>query len=611
MPDTGKERVIEMKIKEFFKVFKKKKVWIPCVAVAAVIILFMSCSMGKGKKISKASAESTVERRDIISTITGTATILPKDTYTVTSLVTGDVVSDTFSEGDSVSEGDVLYTIDMDDIDRNLRSAENALQKANQSYSDAVKARSKTAESNVKNLESAQLALTRAKNNYSDAKKAVNDLNLRSEISGTVKKLYVSEGGNAAAGSPVAEIADDTRLKVKIPFNDSDASEIYPGASAVLNITDTGETLFGTVSEVNNAAEIKNGYMKVRYVTITVDTPFALSENDTATATVNGISCNDAGNFEYAESRTLTAKTSGKIEKINIYEGNKINAGDVLLSMSSDAAQTQLTQTELAVKDAEIALSKAKNALDDYTSESAIANASLAIKDAEINLEKIRDSKDNYSITAPISGTVVTKNIKAGDKLDNTAALTEMAVIYDMSSLKFDIYVDELDINRISLGQEVTVSADALGGKEYKGAITNISINGKTASGVTTYPVSVEITEFDDNLIPGMNVDVEIVTESVENVLSVPVSSVIRNNIVYKKGEKDDQNDKAPEGFKSVTVETGVYNDEFIEIKSGLSEGDIVYSQEITSTLADEMSKMMGPMGGAPEGGGDRKPPQD
>lgn len=605
-----------MKIKnffnnKFFKAFKKKRVWIPCAAVIVVVLAAVMGGMGKGKKPQANMNEAKVEKRDIVSSITGTAAIEPKDTYSVTSLITGDVVSDTFSEGDTVSKDDVLYVIDMDDVERNIKSAELALQKANQAYSDAVKAKGKTSDNNKNNLESAELAVTRAEQNRKDAAKAVSDLNVRAEIGGTVKKLYVSEGGSVAAGSPVADIYDTNSLKVKIPFNDADASNISYGMSAQLTVINTGETLYGTVESVNTASEIKDGYMKVRYVTIKVNTPFALTSNDRATAQINGISCNDAGSFEYSSERTVTAQTSGRVESINVKEGNHANSGDVIVTLSSEAAQTQLKNAELAVKDAQLALSKAHSALDDYSSDSAIENAKLAVKDAQLNLEKIKDSKDNYQITSPISGKVVTKNVKAGDKLSNTQTLTEMAVIYDMSCLKFDMSVDELDISRLCVGQEVTVSADALGGKEYTGYITNISINGKTASGVTTYPVTVEITEFDDDLIPGMNVDVEIITSKSENVLCVPVSAVVRNNIVYVKGEERTENDTAPEGFGSVTVETGVYNDEYIEIKSGLSEGDIVYSESKVSSFQDEMSKMVIPHdgGGAPQGGGE--PPKE
>ncbi|MBO5930297.1 MAG: efflux transporter periplasmic adaptor subunit, partial [Clostridia bacterium] len=131
-------------------------------------------------------------------------------------------------------------------------------------------------------------------------------------------------------------------------------------------------------------------------------------------------------------------------------------------------------------------------------------------------------------------------------------------------------------------------------------------------NGVTTYPVTVEITDFDDQLLPGMNIDAEIVTSNIENALCVPVSAVNRGNTVYVKGEKTDENDRAPEGFHSVKVETGAYNDEWIEITAGLSEGDIVYVPQQASrsfSMEDMMGGMqgfggMGGMSGSPGGMG-------
>lgn len=137
----------------------------------------------------------------------------------------------------------------------------------------------------------------------------------------------------------------------------------------------------------------------------------------------------------------------------------------------------------------------------------------------------------------------------------------------------------------------------------YHGRVTNVSINGTTENGVTTYPVTVEILDFDDQLLPGMNIDAEIITSQVDNVLAVPVSAVNRGNIVYVKGEKNDENDSAPEGFKSVKVETGVYNDELIEITSGLSDGDIVYVPSQVSTSSSMPMGMGMDMSGGPGGG--------
>ena len=136
-------------------------------------------------------------------------------------------------------------------------------------------------------------------------------------------------------------------------------------------------------------------------------------------------------------------------------------------------------------------------------------------------------------------------------------------------------------------------------GRRYNGEVSNVSINGTTSGGVTTYPVTIVITDFDEDLLPGMNIDVEIITSQAENVLAVPVSAVNRGNTVFVKGEKTEEKDMAPDGFKSVKVETGVYNNDYIEIKSGLSEGDVVYVPQVQSSST---ANPFGAMGGMPHG---------
>ena len=201
----------------------------------------------------------------------------------------------------------------------------------------------------------------------------------------------------------------------------------------------------------------------------------------------------------------------------------------------------------------------------------------------------------------------IAKNVKAGDKLDNSNMQTEMAVIYDMSSLECELAVDELDIKNVEVNQPVTISSDAIEGKVYNGIVTNVSVNGTTSGGVTTYPVTIVITDFDKELLPGMNIDVEIITSKAKDVLAVPVAAVNRGSVVYVKGEKTDDKDTAPDGYKSVRVETGVYNAQFIEIKSGLKEGDVVYIPQIMSTGGQTRTPgMMGMPGGM--SGGTRMP---
>lgn len=550
-----------MRLKQRLTEFKPKK-WMVITAIAVVFfiimgIFFSALRKNKAKNaMAQLSTEATVSRQDIVSSITGSAVVKPKDQYSITALVTGDVLSADFEQGDIVNEGDVLYCIDASD-------AENSIQSAN-------------------------IAVERSQNNYNNAIESQNDLTIRSDISGKIETLYIKKGDTVSAGQKIADIYDDSVLQLTLPFNESDIASVKSGATATVHISGTGESLIGTVADVRSATYVKTGNMLVRDVMIRVQNPGALTIADTAVATIGNVSCNDIGTFEYEFSKTITAKVSGEVSKLFVSKNDKILAGGVLAQLTSDSVSDSVKNSALSLRESQISRDNAQKRLEDYT------------------------------ITAPISGTVVKKNIKAGDKLDNAGASTVMAVIYDMSSLEFELSVDELDIKNIKMEQPVTITSDALEGMVYHGQVTSISVNGTTENGVTTYPVTVEILDFDEQLLPGMNIDAEIVTSHVENALCVPVSAVNRGNTVYVKGKKTDENDRAPEGFYSVKVETGAYNDEWIEITSGLSEGDIVYVPQQASkslSMEDMMNGMhsfggMGGMAGGPGGmsGGMERP---
>lgn len=111
-----------------------------------------------------------------------------------------------------------------------------------------------------------------------------------------------------------------------------------------------------------------------------------------------------------------------------------------------------------------------------------------------------------------------------------------------------------------------------------------------------------------------MNVDASITVEKAENVLAVPVGTVNRGDIVYVKGDKTDKDDKAPDGFKSVKIETGINDSSFIEVKSGLEENEEVrgpmeatgVDKNGTAEAQQQQGMMGGPgggMGGGPGGG--------
>ena len=142
------------------------------------------------------------------------------------------------------------------------------------------------------------------------------------------------------------------------------------------------------------------------------------------------------------------------------------------------------------------------------------------------------------------------------------------------------INVDELQISSISVGQKVQITADAVQDKTYVGTVTRVSMKGTANGGTTTYPVTIRIDDT-DGLRPGMNANAEIVVAEATNALCVPNAAVMRGGYVLvtqdsPSASKAEQGMEAPEGFVYVAVKTGVSDDDYTQIVSGIQEGDTI-----------------------------------
>ena len=173
--------------------------------------------------------------------------------------------------------------------------------------------------------------------------------------------------------------------------------------------------------------------------------------------------------------------------------------------------------------------------------------------------------------------------------------------------------VDELDIADIAVGQTVSITADAVDDQTYKGVVTKVSVAGTSSSGVTTYPVTIRIDET-DGLLPGMSADATIVLGSAEGVLAIPSAALMRGNLVLvtadsptaangASGESDASASQQGGGYVSVQVTVGIRDDNYLEITSGLQEGDTV-AYIPTTSYGNTFQMGMMPGGGIPGGGG-------
>ena len=587
--------------------------------------------------------DSPVERRTITNTITGSSSIKPNDSYNVTTIKSGDITSDTFKEGDVVKKGDKLYQFEDSDAQNSLSTAKNALAKAQQAYVDAVKQKAQTVSSNNIGTKSAQNAVTKALNSLNDTK---NNQYRQSNSAGKVKELSVKEGDHINAGAAVATLYDDSYMKLRIPFNEVDAESIQTGAVATVSVIGSGDTIYGTVKEKSSSAVSTDAHAKVVYVTVEVTNPGALTTNDYGSAEINGVACANTAQFEYVSEGTITSTASGTLENLNIAVGDSVYSGQKVGYVKYDNQNSTMSNAQLSYNDAVLALEKQVLQNDTFSQDSSIKNAQLALDDAELGIEKAQDAVDDYVVEAPIEGTVVKKNSKAGDTIDSSNATDPLCVIYDLSSVKFSIDVDETEIALVKTGQKATVTADAVEG-EFEGVVTKVPVDGVNENGVTTYTIEIQIENYGD-LLPGMNVDAEIVVEEADNVIAVPVNSVNRGNIVFVKddgtthendvtdiikGNKDksgktddkkkadDKDDKpqssgmpvvsgdtpngdksdeisvtkesvptnidVPDGYRAIQVETGINDTDYIEIKSGLTEKDRVRTLDTESSSAN------------------------
>ncbi len=550
------------------KLTRKQKI-VRIVGILAVLGLVAAVVIqvgGRGRQTggeANAYRTAVVERRDITSSLSSSGTLSPKDTYSITSLVSGEVISADFEEGDQVQEGQILYVMDTSSMETELNSAQSSVERAQDSYILAAQ-------------------------DYEEALGDYSQNTYKSTETGYIKTLHVKAGDKVNANTQIADIYNDKVMKLRVPFLSVNAAGIGVGNQGVITLTHTGEQLLGTVTSVSNMEETMAGGRLVRYVTLQVENPGGLTTDMKATVQIGDFYCAQEGSFTPILDTVMGAEVGSTVEiaSMLVSEGDYVSKGIPLFRMTDKTAD---------------------NLVRSY--KEAVDKAQENLESAQSKLETTQDNIENYTITAPISGQVITKSVKSGDKVSSggNAAVT-MAVIYDLSELTFEMSVDELDIQSVKAGQTVEVTADAFEGQTFTGKVTNISLASSYSNGVTNYPVTVTLDEVGE-LLPGMNVDGEIILEQTQGTLVVPVDSLMRGNRVYVKDDTvTEKEGNVPAGFRAVEVETGLMNDDFVEIVSGLSEGEEVYVAESSVSsgfpmMPGGMNQGQGPNRGSGQGG--------
>jgi len=305
-----------------------------------------------------------------------------------------------------------------------------------------------------------------------------------------------------------------------------------------------------------------------------------LDELSNAKADLRSIKANQESNMAQLVAAFESQKYSHQLQKIN-------------LEKMKYEAEVRQEEAKLNMKKADIALEQAKEKIEaqKIIDKAELKKAELKVKQIQLEIDKIKEQIQSATITAPEGGLVVYEKIwgpngrqkvKVGDTPWSGQAIMS---IPDLSTMQVKTQVNEVDISRVRTEQEVIINLDALPDLTYYGTVTEVanlarSKTENTESNVKVFDVIVTIENTDENIKPGMSASCTIITDKIDSVVYVPLTSVFEKEgktVVYVM-------DPSP---KEREVAVGSKNSNFIIIKKGIMPGEKVTLRDPTLPLEE------------------------
>ena len=498
-------------------------------AVAAAAVKLLGGRAGGENQV----VTDVVQYGAITSMVENSGLTKAKSSETITLTTSGTVLDVLVTEGQKVTAGTALFKVDSP-------AAETAVQKAR---------------SDVEGFEK----------QLSQAQKDLAGLNLSAPFAGKIMLKEYPElrvGEEVSKGAQVAELNDDTRLRLEQYYSYAYAGELYAGQTVQVSIPAMMTTVPGTVEAVHMVSRITPEGSKLFSAEILVNNEGSLTAEmaASATVTVNGetVYPYEQGKLEYYRTTILTTSVGGTVLANNLVDYLQVTAGQVLVRIDAEQSESEL-----------------------FTIQQNLDTAKADLEAAEKNLA-------NCNATAPIDGMVIGLTMQPGDEI---AANTAVVTISDTSSLVVSANVDERNISYIKPGMPVEL--DQWGTPAF-GTVETVSMSSSVNNGVATYPITISVDNSEGNLQVNSYINFKITASENDNCLVLPLQCVrtvsqedgTTVNVVFVKGDRPDNavetpmlTEEIPSGFWAVPVEIGISDNTNVEIKSGVEEGTEVFTQ--------------------------------
>lgn len=508
---------------------KGKKISIIIISVVMVlnaVLALTSCTgMGMFGNDQDGSEDQGIEvfrleKGDMqqITTTTGSVDSKTQNNYTMQ--VSGEIIS-AMEKGDSFKEGDILVKVDNSDTMDLLEKADIDLQNSESSLRIARINYQSALDSNHIAIQLAETNTKKAEESSASAYKSLENANE------SARQAYES------AETSLGNTENTASLNI------TRAKSALDEAERILVVA--------TADPATTAAELAQYEYNIKTAQENYELTIAQQQSSIDSA---------EGSVESADNKNSTSQSSAQ----SSYEQSVLSQSTTYWS---NLSSTQSAEAQIA------------------TTAENIKQAGLKVKTAKIELEAAEESLQDYNLIAPYNGIVLSSDFRAGEQ---AAGSSVISLISDEFIAK--VTVSENDISKISEGNEALVTLDAYSDLEFTGSVIKIIPISTDDSGIISFEVLIEFeTEEDIDLYYGLSANASIVTWKAEDVLYVPIQSVYKEDgksyvdLLISDQQVDTEN--LSQAVKKVEVTTGINDYLYIEVTSGLKEGDIIVTSRI------------------------------
>lgn len=511
----------------------------------------------------------TVKRGTVMASVSGNGVLEPLTTVEVRSNVGGQIVELAVDEGDTVRAGQLIAKIDPADSLSTLQQAQADFDSAKAKVAQTKQALSLQRLQTTAGIEGAEQAVEASRQRLEQAKQEASvQPKLTAEAVAQAKSAL--ESAEANLRQTEAALTPQKLASAQAAYDQARAS--YEEAEKNLK---------------RQEALLAKGFVSQSQVD-SAQAQFATAKAQLETTQKRRDTIRDESDQDIKSARSKVSQAKSALAAA---EANRVQ--DVLKQKELAAARASLRQAQ-----ASLATARALAYQDQMKSED-ILQARAQLQRSQASVENAVTQLGYTTIVAPRAGVVVKKYVEKGSIVTGGrqaigggggSGIT-IVDIADTSRMQVVVDVDETDVGKIRLGQEVDVKVDACPDELFPAKVTKIAPQAEVNQNVTTVPVTVELAQADSRLKPQMNATCDFVIDRREDVLYVPVEAIAETDTGTEVTVLN-------QGKQSVRkVEVGLTGDDYCEIVSGVRAGEVVI---IPDEETPAKSSNRGPGGGPP-----------